>query len=188
MDNRSSEWGTSPAHWYFTSALPKALLPAAIALLFAGLWYERSRAAKLIAPGLCFVVAYSALPHKELRFIFHAIPPLNVVAALGLSAIYRRAFADAGNKGGSALAKLLLLAAVGLLGVSAVASLGFLAVSSNNYTGGVAMDLLHKAVPGDWDDGKDAPPKVHIGVEAAMSGVTRFVRHTSATDSVNVCR
>ena len=61
--------------------------------------------------------------------------------------------------------------------MSAVASLGFLAVSSNNYTGGVAMDLLHKTVT---DEGPPAP-KVHIGVEAAMSGVTRFVRSTQTT-------
>ena len=83
VENRSSEWGTSPWHWYFSTALPKALLPAALALLGVGVWYERGRAATLIGPSLLFVAIYSVLPHKELRFIFHAIPPLNAVASLG---------------------------------------------------------------------------------------------------------
>ena len=83
VENRSSEWGTSPWHWYFSTALPKALLPAALVLAGVGAWYERGRAAALVGPSLLFVLCYSALPHKELRFIFHAVPPLNVLAALG---------------------------------------------------------------------------------------------------------
>ena len=57
VENRSSEWGTSPWHWYFSAALPKALLPAAALLLPLGLWIERGRAARLIGPALLFVVA-----------------------------------------------------------------------------------------------------------------------------------
>eukprot|EP01047_Picozoa_sp_COSAG01_P078355 COSAG01_NODE_14452_length_1450_cov_1.039172_2_plen_90_part_01 len=47
------------------------------------------------------VCAYSFLPHKELRFIFHAIPPLNTAAALGLAHIYRRHRAAAAAKTGA---------------------------------------------------------------------------------------
>ena len=113
---------------------------------------------------------YSALPHKELRFIFHAIPPLNTVAALGLAALYRRW--DARRTAGSGI---FLLGAVGLLGLSLLASLGFLFVSSRNYTGGEALAALHTAAAAAVP-----PPRVHIGVEAAMSGVTRVSPHPYA--------
>ena len=60
---RSSEWGVQPAHWYFTAALPKALL-AALPLIAAGaLWERRVRPSVVI--GLTYVCIYSTLPHKE---------------------------------------------------------------------------------------------------------------------------
>lgn len=169
VENRSSEWGVSAWHWYFSRALPKALLPAALLFLLAGLRYEGARLAPLLTPATLFVrsalyscaalsahplapfhpanafinapfcrsyvekglvastpgggggggagrladsnptlkllppqvCAYSFLPHKELRFIFHAIPPLNTAAALGLAHIYRRHRAAAAAKTGA---------------------------------------------------------------------------------------
>lgn len=81
--NKSSAWGTHPFHWYFTNALPRALgLNYFVAIwAFCVLFREL---APLVLPALMFVSMYSALPHKELRFVFYAIPVLNVMAALGM--------------------------------------------------------------------------------------------------------
>jgi hypothetical protein len=44
------------------------------------LWYY-------VSPSVLFVALYSLLPHKELRFVFPAIPMLTLCAAVGLSNI-----------------------------------------------------------------------------------------------------
>eukprot|EP00796_Vickermania_ingenoplastis_P001949 gene1949-1187_t len=162
-ENRSREWGVSPWHWYFSSALPRVFVlfsPIALGLpvvALAGglrrLWdgYVRSRAATvstsadrmekagrtasphrhktvrqvlaahrhdnaaaiarrqhyltavgwsgalrevaedfnaLLVPAFGFVALYSALPHKELRFILPVVPWLTVPVAALLSRWY----------------------------------------------------------------------------------------------------
>ena len=61
--SRSSEWGVMPPHWYFSSALPRALLGALPLALLGGILERRVRPSLAIA--LVFVGLYSALPHKE---------------------------------------------------------------------------------------------------------------------------
>lgn len=118
-ENRSSEWGVMPWHWYWSRALPRALLcvyPAALALggcAAGGLLLRCASAAAspfffrdaprrvaarlsalqlfrvadelegVLVPSFAFIACYSALPHKELRFILVAVPWLLApVAAL----------------------------------------------------------------------------------------------------------
>ena len=80
--------------------------------------------------------------------------------------------------------KLGLFAAVGLIAVSFVAAMSFLAVSANNYAGGEAMHSLHAKLMHGQAEVEELLPRIHVGVEAAMSGVTRYVRPHYSLDVV----
>ncbi|KAH9294306.1 hypothetical protein KI387_040499, partial [Taxus chinensis] len=159
--NRSSEWGVFPVHWYFTSALPRSLL-AAFPLCFAGIILER-RMREYVLPVLAFVVLYSKLPHKELRFIISAIPMLNLSAAVAATRIYN-------NRRKS----IWKWAFIGMIG-SLFASLGFSIIMSvasyANYPAGYALDALHNK---DFHSNTTYTRMVHIDSFAAMNGISRF--------------
>ncbi len=70
-----------PFLWYFTSALPRALLLPLLSIPWA-LFTDTRRAVRLVGPAVGFVLLYSFLPHKELRFIIYAVPLFNTVAAM----------------------------------------------------------------------------------------------------------
>ena len=159
VENRSGEWGTSPWHWYFTSALPRALL-GALPLCAMGAALER-RARPLLSVALCYVALYSLLPHKEVRFLFPALPLFNAAAAAALARAWR-------SRGKSALSALLALACAGLV-LASCAAVGVMAWAAHwNYPGGWALRALHGA--GCGGEGG----RVHIDVLAAMTGVSRF--------------
>ena len=69
-------------HWYFSNALPRALLVAYPLALVAPL--ANRRVGVLALPLVMVLGAYSWLPHKELRFIIYAVPLANVLAAATL--------------------------------------------------------------------------------------------------------
>ncbi|XP_066348683.1 dol-P-Man:Man(7)GlcNAc(2)-PP-Dol alpha-1,6-mannosyltransferase-like isoform X3 [Miscanthus floridulus] len=156
--NRSSEWGTHSIHWYFTSALPRSMI-VAYPLCMVGALLDR-RIVPYMLPVFLFVVLYSKLPHKELRFIIGSIPMFNVSASLAASRLYNNR-----KKAGWNLLYILMLGAF-------LVSLGYSTVtfmaSYNNYPGGYALKALHEA------DSSVKEKMVHIDAFTAMSGVSRF--------------
>ncbi|XP_047341534.1 dol-P-Man:Man(7)GlcNAc(2)-PP-Dol alpha-1,6-mannosyltransferase isoform X2 [Impatiens glandulifera] len=164
--NRSSEWGTHPFHWYFTSALPRSLL-AAYPLSLLGVFIDR-RLLPYMLPIWSFVILYSKLPHKELRFIIGVIPMLNLSAATAASRIFNN------RKKGS-----WVFLYIGLLGLL-LSSLGLTVVtfmaSYENYPGGYALQRLHLLGEVESDQNKTW---VHIDSFSAMNGVSRFCENDS---------
>ncbi|KAI9745127.1 MAG: dolichyl-P-Man:Man(7)GlcNAc(2)-PP-dolichol alpha-1,6-mannosyltransferase [Claussenomyces sp. TS43310] len=169
IQGKSSDWGTSPFHAYFTSFLPKLLLNPSILLVLIPLACylpsTRKAAAGLLAPTLSFVAIYSLQPHKEARFIIYAVPPLTACAAIAAAYITRR-------RTRSLLYQLLHLGLIICVVASLSASLLMLAISSLNYPGGEALWRLHNLATQDGQHSGQV--RVHMDVLSCMTGVTRF--------------
>jgi hypothetical protein len=102
--NKSSNYGTEPWHWYFSNALPRALLVSlpfivmAIEMMIRRLLCTRATTTTtrtavetqlitmMLVPAVIFVALYSWLPHKELRFLFPSLPLFNASAAIAIAA------------------------------------------------------------------------------------------------------
>ncbi|XP_057979719.1 dol-P-Man:Man(7)GlcNAc(2)-PP-Dol alpha-1,6-mannosyltransferase isoform X2 [Malania oleifera] len=161
VQNRSSEWGIHPFHWYFTSALPRSLL-AAYPLLLLGVLLDR-RIRSYILPVLCFVFLYSKLPHKELRFIIVSIPIFNLSAAIAANRIY--------NNRRKVFWNLLNIVMLGSLLISLGCTILFFMASYHNYPSGYALKELHQ-IGHPINNSKEQ--WVHIDPFSAMNGISRF--------------
>lgn len=160
--NRSSEWGVMPWHWYLTSALPRAAMASLpLALPLAPLLDRRTL--RLLLPCLIFVGAYSALPHKELRFVIYVLPLLDLSAALAL----HRLASNASGKG--MFRSLLAGAAVAHLLANLLVTAVLLYTSSWNYPGGQALVEAHRHFQGR------SSLAVYVDNLPAQTGVSRFL-------------
>uniref|UniRef100_A0A2H1VNH9 Mannosyltransferase n=1 Tax=Spodoptera frugiperda TaxID=7108 RepID=A0A2H1VNH9_SPOFR len=159
--NKSSEWGTSPFLWYFYSALPRGLGPSLV-LIPVGLYLDR-RLIQYAAPAFVYIILYSFLPHKELRFIIYVFPLLNMASAAACSYVYVR-------RTKAPIYELMFWGSVFVILGNVIISLAFILVAMTNYPGGVAITRFHKLM-------KNEPfVHVHICNLAAQTGVTRFTQ------------
>lgn len=180
IQGSSSNWGTSPFYYYFTSAIPKLLLnPLGIPLILVALWspaYHRL-AQRFVIPNLLFVAIYSIQPHKEARFIFYVVPSLTAAAALGAASLTKTA--PSKHRGDSStkpalIKQLFTLTLAASVLASFVASAGMLLISSLNYPGGEALAALNTIIRAEQPLVDSSIVAVHADVLSCMTGVTRF--------------
>ncbi|XP_035732555.1 probable Dol-P-Man:Man(7)GlcNAc(2)-PP-Dol alpha-1,6-mannosyltransferase isoform X1 [Vespa mandarinia] len=164
--NKSSEWGTSPFLWYFYSALPRGLAVSYFLIPLGILWDPRVRA--FTVPAIIFVVLFSFLPHKELRFIIYVFPLLNVATAAACHRIWE-------NRRKSPWNGMLSLIVIGHLVLNTIFSMFLLCIASCNYPGGLAIARLHRL-----EQNSSESVYVHIDNLAAQTGVSRFTQTNSS--------
>ena len=167
VENRASDWGTSPWHYYFTSALPRLLLnPLSYQFCIPFAMFTptlRSAALDILIPNIAFAMLYSFQPHKEWRFIVYVIPPLTAVAAAGFSYIFTR-------RSKSFHFRILSYVLAASVVASFLASTAMLLISSQNYPGADALNQLHRIADGSKDT-----IRVHMDTTSCMTGVTHFL-------------
>ncbi|KAJ7684607.1 glycosyltransferase family 22 protein [Mycena polygramma] len=160
VEGKSADWGTSPAHAYVTSHLPKLLLAALPLSLFAAFSSAPKRLLSLIFPGAVLVGAMSAIGHKEWRFVVYVVPVWNVIAARGMRVMVSQ-------RKSSLLGRLMFLSACSAIVANIGATALLTTAAMRNYPGGEAMAILNtRAGPG--------PVNAHLANLALQSGASLF--------------
>lgn len=182
--NKSSEWGSLPFFWYIYQCLPKVLMISSVLILLS----EHKVTRDYMMPTLAFIVTFSFLPHKELRFVLFIVPFINMCIASGWTVVHyyidnllrhRRWLAGV-------IFSWLLFGTLGVnLGMSYVMS----RASSHNYPGGQAAlslgmtkELLDMSINSLKEQKHShltdvrSDAAVYVDNLAAQTGLTRFVQ------------
>mmetsp|Transcript_25210 Transcript_25210/g.99475 ORF Transcript_25210/g.99475 Transcript_25210/m.99475 type:complete len:157 (-) Transcript_25210:2393-2863(-) len=108
------------------------------------------------------------------RFIFYALPMLNLCAGVGLSSLFK-------SRSKSKLRYSAFLCGCGLLLASVLLTMFALQASRLNYPGGHALRTMHELeATAERANvlGRDKAHRfVHIDAHAAMTGVSRFLEN-----------
>lgn len=90
LQNSSADYGTHPAHWYFSQGLP-AMLGSLLPLTMWGVWAAVQRKSSTgrmplwpLLLGLWGVAMHSVLPHKEFRYILPSFELILMYSAVPL--------------------------------------------------------------------------------------------------------
>ncbi|RKF63360.1 Dol-P-Man:Man-PP-Dol alpha-1,6-mannosyltransferase [Erysiphe neolycopersici] len=176
IQGKSSDWGTSPIHYYYSNLLPKLLLNPFIyvALIPYGLKKAaiRRRLKELITPSILYVTIYSLQPHKELRFILYVTVPFTAAASYVAAFIWN-------HRSKTLFYRISSIILVVSIFCSSIFSVCMLYISCLNYPGGHAVLQLNHII-------KDSSPEifkgqdvhqisVHVDVLPCMTGFTRFL-------------
>ena len=176
----ASAWGTKPFYWYLTSAVPRLLMNQIFMIDLFFLFpsaRQDFRVLDNLIPSYAYLLFYSILPHKEIRFMFPIVPSLTLVAALTCTRLTM-------NAGKSSVTKFLLYAAMASIFVAAFISHAILLpLSAQNYPGGESLEALHEYYHENHQgfisirEPRTGQPEVHVHLTnlALQSGVTRFL-------------
>lgn len=89
VEGKASAWGTEGALYYVTHLFTSMPLLSVAALALVCLGAARAKGLTLLA--LAFLLLHSAIPHKELRFVFPLLPLGFALAGLGVDRLTGRA-------------------------------------------------------------------------------------------------
>lgn len=181
LKGNSSNWGTSPVLFYFTSSLPRLLFNPLVYLICLPIAliidYQRpdpptppesSNIKRILRPALTFLALFSFQPHKEWRFIIYIIPPILAVASTGAAWLWS-------SRAKSLRNHLLAICLVSSTIASFAASFAMLSISSLNYPGAEALEQLHNLHYMQKGE-QNKVARVHMDILTCMTGVTRFLQ------------
>ncbi|KAI0925707.1 hypothetical protein AcV5_008372 [Taiwanofungus camphoratus] len=162
IQGKSSEWGVSPFHTYFTSSLPKLLL-SSLPLSLVGFMADSRVRALLLVP-TTFLLLISGLSHKEWRFVVYTVPLFNIAAARGAAWMITR-------RKSTLFGRVCFLAVAGMLICNCLATTILTMASMENYPGGEALSKFNRIYA--------TQEKVHVHISnlAAQTGASLFL-HT----------